>query len=338
MAAAAVKDWHALVELAVRHRVVSYVLERSARGALDLPVETERELRRAALLALAGVMRIDVDLRRIVSAFTTAGIPTMVLKGPVLARTIYPGPSFRPYGDIDLLIQDQHEDASVSMLLQHGYTEDRFAAEDARRERVAHLHEGAAFHRQFTSLDGSVLLDLHREPLQLGLRSICEASRWRRATAVPGLPSTRMLCPEDQVVQLSAHVHKHGFERLIWLKDLDVLQRVNRDHLDWDLVERVARDEGVVASVWYSLHLAHRLLAAPVPESILKRLRPSMPVRILYDQIWPLTRIANLNGFMRRRAVQLHAAESWRGVLPSLILMGRRRERSRVMVRSLLPF
>jgi hypothetical protein len=32
-----------------------------------------------------------------------------------------------------------------------------------------------------------------------------------------------MLAPEDQVVQLDVAALKHGYRRLIWLKDVDVL-------------------------------------------------------------------------------------------------------------------
>jgi hypothetical protein len=80
--------------------------------------------------------------------------------------------------------------------------------------------------------------------------------------------------------------------------------------------------------VWYSLLLAGEVLGAPVPPAALAALRPPLAVRALYRRAWPAARIAGLEGFMRRRAVQFHAAESWRGVLPSLLFMGRRRERA----------
>jgi hypothetical protein len=77
------------------------------------------------------------------------------------------------------------------------------------------------------------------------------------------------------------------------------------------------------------------LLAAPVPAAALDQLRPAMPLRLLYGLVWPAARIVDLEGFMRRRAVQFHAAESWRGTLPSLILMGRRAERAHAMLDAL---
>jgi hypothetical protein len=219
--------------------------------------------------------------------------------------------------------------------LEHGYREIAYPAEVARHAHASGCDGSAGFHRQFTSADDRVLVELHADPLQLGLRPTCEAARWQRAVAVPGLPGALMLCPEDQLVQLSTHLHKHGFDRLIWFKDIDLLLRAWEHRLDWQLVHRIARAEGVLGSVWYTLHLCQALLATPVPAAVLRSFRPSAALRIVYEWVWPMKRITNLEGFMRRRAVQFHAAESWRGTLPSIILMGRRADRARAAVRAL---
>jgi len=129
-------------------------------------------------------------------------------------------------------------------------------------------------------------------------------------------------------------VHRHGCNRLIWLKDLDLLLRQPAP-LAWELVEALARGEGVSGSVWYSLLLAKRILASPVPARQLTRVAPAPPVRWLYRRLWPVQRVAALDGTMRRRAVQFHAAESWRGMLPALLLLGRRAKRVRAIGRAL---
>jgi hypothetical protein len=321
--------------MAARHGVEAFVADAAARARLELPASTTQALRRVGLIGLATVLGIDAELDRLIRAFGGKGVPTIVLKGPALARTIYARRALRPYGDIDLTFQERHHEVALRTLIEHGYVERPYAAEDARRKRAGHICGGAGFHRMFESADRRVLVEVHTDPLQLGLRPTCEAARWRRAVPVPGLPAASMLGPEDQVVQLSTHVHKHGFERLIWLKDLDALLRVHQGRLDWSLVESVAGAEGVRPSVWYSLLLTQLLLDAPVPVAQLNRLRPSLPIRLLYGRVWPAARIIDLEGFMRRRAVQFHAAESWRGVLPSLVLMGRRAERARVALQAL---
>lgn len=164
---------------------------------------------------------------------------------------------------------------------------------------------------------------------------MCEAERWARAAPLPGVPGALMLGLEDQVVQLSVHVNKHGFSRLIWLKDLDLLLRAHGPALDWALVEQQARREGVAASVWYTLELTRALLGCPLPAAV-GRLRPSWAMRGLYRATWPVRRIASLEGFLQRRAVQFFVSESLRGMLPSLVFMGRKGVRARMLALAVL--
>ena len=327
-AATRVEDWGAVVRIAEQHRVTAFVRRALVREDLPIPAPAAHALRRAVATYQALAMLLDAELARTTSALATAGIPVIVLKGPVLARSIYPDAALRPYGDIDLTVQEGDDTAAAATLRSLGYQEIPCGHEEARRARAWDISQGAAFHRMFIAETGGVQIDLHVDPLQLGLKPLCEAERWRRALPLPWLPNALTLCAEDQVVHLTVHAHKHGFNRLIWLKDLDLLLRSHGDRLDWHLIRSVARKEGVQASVWYSLHLARMIVNAPVPSLVLRELRPAPLVRWLYGAVWPPEQIAGLNGHMRRRAVQFLGADSTRGTLPSLILMGRRRTRA----------
>ena len=332
--AASIRRPNWLAATALRHGVGAFVLEAVARERLVVPATLLEAVREGTFLDLAYVMMLDGELARLSRAFATRRLRLIVLKGPVLARTIYAHAGLRPYRDLDLLVHQEDEEAAVSTLVASGLVEAPYEAEEARRARGDVPH-GAAFHRRFVSENCLAQVELHVDPFQLGLRTACEGDRWRRAVPVPGIEGILGLSASDQIVHLSVHAHKHGFNRLIWLKDLDLLLRARPNEIDWDLVCEVAGREGVRASIWYSLHLARVLLAAPVSRNVLARLRPSLPVATIYRAIWPVDQIGELNGHMRRRAVQFHAAESWRGMLPSLVLMGRRGDRTRAILQGL---
>lgn len=65
---------------------------------------------------------IDVLTAEVASAFAREGIATVVLKGPVLARLLYPG-EVRPYGDSDLMVAPESRAHAVSVLEQLAFTE-----------------------------------------------------------------------------------------------------------------------------------------------------------------------------------------------------------------------
>ncbi len=335
-AAQSVDAWPMVAELAARHGVSGFVRQAVVRDDIDVPSTVAAGLRNAALAQITHVARLDGALGRILPALQERDIPTIILKGPILSRLVYPDRNLRPYSDIDLTVREPDEMAMVETLLGCGLEEVPHGAEVERQAHAHHVHGGQAFHRVFMAPEGGVMVEMHLDPLQMGLRPTLEAARWERAQPAPALPGALMLSAEDQIIQLSVHVHKHGFSRLIWLKDLDLLVRAFGGTLDWGTVRAAARAEGVEGSVWYTLWLAMVLFGTPVPAAELKALAPSPPVRWLYRQVWPPAGVANLHGHMRRRAVQFLAADSWRGMLPNLVLMGRRGARARAMVSAVI--
>jgi hypothetical protein len=330
-AAQSVRDWHQVAELAIRHRVRGYVL----RSEIELPSVVAEQLRAEMFAAQAVVMLLEAELDKVLAALLAAEVPVLVLKGPALARSLYADRALRPYADLDLTVHERDQERAAAALVAHGYTELPYEAEAEQRSHAGHLHDSGTFHRQFAGADGRALVELHLDPLQLGLAPVLEAGRWARAEPVPGVAGALMLANADQVVQLSVHAHKHGFSRLLWLKDLDLLLRSAGKSLDWQLIEDICRSEGVTASVWYTFQVTRDVLGTPLPPAV-ARLKPAPLVRWLYEMLWPRTRVVNLEGFMRRRAVQFHGADSWRGMLPSLVLMGRRWTRARMLVGVLL--
>jgi hypothetical protein len=339
-AALRVEDWHAVAELTASHGVAGFVRQAVARDNVAVPSDVADGLRNVALSQVTHVARLDAALVKILPALQEASVPTILLKGPVLSRLVYPDRTLRPYSDIDLNVREPDEARVVETLLKTGLEEVPHGAEVERLTHAHHVHGGGAFHRVFMTPagtpSGTVMVELHLDPLQMGLKPTLEAARWERARPVEALPGALMLSVEDQIIQLSVHVHKHGFSRLIWLKDIDLLVRAYGQTLDWQLVRASARAEGVEGSVWYTLWLASVLFATPVPPAPLKALAPSPIVRLLYRQVWPPDGVANLRGHMRRRAVQFLAADSWRGMVPNLVLMGRRGARLRAMLSAVI--
>jgi Uncharacterised nucleotidyltransferase len=130
-----------------------------------------------------------------------------------------------------------------------------------------------------------------------------------------------MLSLADQLVHLSVHIQKHGFNRLTWLKDIDLLLRMGTE-ADWRRAVEIARQEGVTASVWYTLDIVKKMLGTPIPQSLIQQLQPWLVLRTVYRCVWPTRAIVSLRGHMRRRAAQFHVADSWRGMLPSLVRWG----------------
>lgn len=73
--------------------------------ALHLPKSDAQELHRLHRDVMMWALAVERTLLKTAEAFTDAAIDFIVLKGPVVAHTVYPDPSWRPFGDLDLLVR-----------------------------------------------------------------------------------------------------------------------------------------------------------------------------------------------------------------------------------------
>jgi hypothetical protein len=316
-----VRDWTEVLKLADTSRVTAFVLRAIKGGGIELPPATMQTLATSAARAVARRMVVDLDLERAAAALGDASLRVIALKGPGLARTVYAEPALRPYDDIDLSVQGADPDLVAAALDGAGFSE------------IPPAHTSSTTSRDFVADTTKTLVEIHGDLLEIGLPPRCDAERWRRASSIPGLAGVEMLAPEDQLLHLSFHAHKHGFNRLIWLKDIDLVIRAAGPRFDWDLVQSVSRREELRPSVWLALDFAQAMLGTPVPPTVLRSLGPTATTRLLYRLAWPPANVHALRGHMRRRAVQFVTSESWRGMLTSAVFMGRRRERVRLFAR-----
>ncbi len=98
------------------------------------------------------------------------------------------------------------------------------------------------------------------------------------------------------------------------------------------MIVAAARAEWAGASLWYTFQFARKMLGTPFPDEVMSELRPSRLIRWALSRICTESNVLNLRSTARRRAVQFSVLESWRGMMPSLLLMGRRREKMAILI------
>ena len=100
-------------------------------------------------------LHVEQLLLALVDVLSPGGIEYRVFKGPALARTVYPDPSWRPFADVDLLVRGADFDQARSLIVG------ALGAE----QPVPELRPG--FDREFgkealLKVDGRYEIDLHR--------------------------------------------------------------------------------------------------------------------------------------------------------------------------------
>src|SRR5262249_42563312 len=100
-------------------------------------------------------LRLTAELFRLLELFAKHEIPTLAIKGPVLAAQAYSDPSVRSYGDLDLLVWQHDIRRATDMMIASGYREAvPLAAVDAGKIPGQYL---------FSNPDSKLLVELHND-------------------------------------------------------------------------------------------------------------------------------------------------------------------------------
>ena len=227
-------------------------------------------------------LRRVADLRRLDATLTAAGIPYLVLKGPVLAASVYPDRAARTMTDLDLLIAEEEMGRAMEVLETIGY---RVPAEFAGTE----LEAG----------DAPPLVHDERGGLVLELHSMLDSLPEERAALAAMLPAARpasvghgLLLPTLERDEFFAHVvthlsKHHRFEgELRSLLDVSLLLHAEAGTLDWETLDGEWQRRGIAEWIVLTVTLAHLLLRSPMPALYRDRLLSNEALSIAAEQLW----------------------------------------------------
>jgi hypothetical protein len=275
---------NALLEVAAGKRVPSVpddlVPLAAAEGMIGLVARACERVPRAlqvqAMAVEARAARMVAELARIAAAFETAGVPMLVLKGPVLAQQLYGHPGARASSDVDLIVDPAGAEAGEEVLRGLGYRETVPLTPAQRRTNRRFAGESLFFHDAT-----GILADFHwrfshnQFPLRL---PFADAWRRRQTLVVDGHPFAT-LGDTDLAVFTCSHAAKHLWHRLELLAQIAALAR---RPLDWPAVDALAASAGAARQTALSFLLARDLLGITPPplasllpgEKLLGRVRP----------------------------------------------------------------
>jgi hypothetical protein len=313
-------DWAHLGRLAARHGLRSLLhhhLKAVAPTAPPRPFFVELWAHRERQAARNGAMA--TELVALVEGLEGAGLPVLPYKGPALAAAVWGDPALRAFNDLDLLLRPRDLAAAKALLQARGYTPEFDLAPAAE---AAFLRSSAQYHLVLVRTADGMRVELHwKTDPDVPVEEDTDAW-WEARPRVPfqGI-GIRAFAPRELLLVLALHGSKHHWSSLSWLVDVAELLRQQPD-LDWDWVFARARALGATRRLALGLHLAHRLLDAPLPAAVAAQAAaapqvPALAKRIrtglVADEPRPLGPLARLRldlalheGLRRKAAHALH--------------------------------
>jgi putative nucleotidyltransferase-like protein len=260
--AGAVRDWHKVLELGRRHRLVPLLYTHLKAVAEDVvPHEAYAALREEFTTNAAKNLALAVELLAVTELLDSHGIRALPYKGPTLAQCIYGSLAARQMKDVDILVRPADLDRAVSLLATREYSPVTPVLPGARRL-------GLEYQCVLTRPSDETIIELHWSVVPRTMAPPVTLDHlWpsRLHTAMLGrtLPSPSH---EDTLVILGIHGSKHQWARLEWI--CGVAELLRSKPLDW--LKVLARAERWHATRMLStgLLLAVDVLDAPVPEAV----------------------------------------------------------------------
>lgn len=212
-------------------------------------------------------LRALMALRNAMRALEAADIPSVAVKGPVLATLAER--KCRSYNDVDMLVAPKHFKSTLSILTDTGATLFPIGG-------WKHFYDMK--HAQLPLvLPMNVSLDLHWH--------LCSRPAMRRTWNIASVDELLERCEplatacgpiqvlerNDMLIHTAGHAAWSGGDRLGWLLDVDAV--VKAGSIDWDTVVQRSREWGLQAQVADILSRAKSTVGSGVPDEVVESLR-----------------------------------------------------------------
>ncbi len=256
-------EWGTVAGFADHHGTSALLYESLAELSSDVPEDVLAGLRRSYEGNVRKSLVLARELFRVLDCASALGIELIPYKGIVLSEAYYGDMALRQAGDLDVLVRKSDAMRMKEAVRQLGYTP-RVAIPHAAEK--AYLDSG--YECTFDSPTAKNLLELQwaLEPRFYTVDFDMEGLFDRAVEVEAGGRKVKTPSAEDLLLVLSIHAAKHVWERLIWV--CDIAQILRRGNLNWEWVQRQARELGVERILHVTLLMTNRLLDAPIPEIV----------------------------------------------------------------------
>ncbi len=271
-------NWPSLLEIADAHSVTPLLYWALQK---ECPARIPQELRtRFENHARSNLVR-TAELLKVLNLLERDQIPTIALKGPVLAEWGYGYLALREFSDLDFLIRRDDVGGATDVLTRAGYRL-RSGVHSTSKSGLLRSKDGELI---FESANGGVNVDLHWKLFPNYFpESLDSEEVWENLTSLQlGGQIVPTLSAENTLLFLAAHGGKHRWERLVWICDLAVV--LNRATFDWSRMLRRARRAHIERMLLVGLQLASDIFGVELPENVLHVARADSDVAELTKSV-----------------------------------------------------
>lgn len=281
-------DWNHFFKLAMHHRVYPLLhVKLNENKKLKIPKAVSEKLKAQYEHNTIKMLYLSGEMEAVSTLFLGENIPTLFLKGPVIAEHLYQNLSLRTSSDLDFLISIEHLQKAEELLVSLGYEKDDYIQTVLGDWKWRH-HHVTYFHPI-----KRIKLEIHwrLNPGPSSEPQFKELWSRKRLSTVTSSP-VYFLGQEDLTVFLISHGARHGWSRLRWLADIH--QILNQD-IEWKLVYNLFKKHSNYHVGGQALLLVKACFQSPIPEGAHKFFITKKAKRLAQGAFYYLEQMINLH-------------------------------------------
>jgi hypothetical protein len=216
-------DWDVFVQLCLKHRLVSHILNHAEFLAENIPVPVYEKLIEHRLEHSKLSLNYTVHAIRIHQKFKENNLQHLFFKGPLLSLELYKDIGYRNFGDIDILVK--REDAEQAREIIEDLDFKCIYPKIKLTKKQQKANYTISHHYHFVHPKQRIDVELHwniTNPVSYYGKASSEiiSNKNELDVSTYKLP---YISVTDNLVYQAAHGSVHQFYRLFWLKDFSVL-------------------------------------------------------------------------------------------------------------------
>ncbi|WP_422659335.1 nucleotidyltransferase family protein [Paenibacillus sp. EC2-1] len=255
-------DWSAFLDLVKHHRAYSIVflkLKNISSYSTIIPQEIMDKLQQLYTKNAFKMLQLTREMGVLCRKFTENEVPLIILKGPVLALSLYGDVSRRTSKDLDVFVDVDDINKSIEILTDSGY---EMKGEQLLDNWLIRTHHLSFIHPEHQS---EIELHWRLNPNLGGTPAFKDF--WERKNEISISNQTYYyLGNEDLLLYLSEHGSRHGWSRLRWLMDID---RLLKNHtINFERLQQILKYYKVKHYVQQAILLSNYLLLSEISVGI----------------------------------------------------------------------
>jgi len=223
-----IENWDTFIDLAYEHGIFPLVFKTLKQHNSLLKEDLFQELQSINIDIVKENMMMTLELTKITKLLDENGIKAISIKGPVLSQLAYGDIALRQYTDLDILVQKADLKKVYLILSKYDYTS-KYPKSFFDSDKCINVEKDVTLINNKKDISVEIHWELFEKKYNMFSQLIVNENL-QSISINNNVIST--LSNEVYLQYLSIHGSKHMWERIEWIKDIDLLIRTQNIDID----------------------------------------------------------------------------------------------------------